>query len=50
MNNKPFPDCAKNCVLVKYFGVSECESFCYEKFILPENIKAKTEEEKNALK
>lgn len=27
-----FPACATNCVLVKEFGVCECEAFCPEKF------------------
>jgi hypothetical protein len=28
----PFPDCSQGCVLVEYFGVGECESFCPYKF------------------
>ena len=32
MNKKPFPDCAKDCGCIEYFGVCECESICPEKF------------------
>lgn len=29
-----FPDCAKDCALVDYLGVGECESACWWKFDL----------------
>jgi len=28
----PFPECAKGCPSVEYFGVCECESICPWKF------------------
>jgi hypothetical protein len=28
----PFPNCAKGCPAVEYFGVCECESICSHKF------------------
>ena len=28
----PFPECAKNCEVVKMLGVGECESVCGHKF------------------
>lgn len=30
--NTPFPECAKNCEVVKMLGVGECESVCGHKF------------------
>ena len=30
--NIPFPECAKNCEVVKMLGVGECESVCEHKF------------------
>jgi len=32
MVDKPFPECAKGCGLVEYFGVCECEYFCPHRF------------------
>jgi len=28
----PFPDCAKNCGMIKELGAGECESVCPQKF------------------
>ncbi|MFA6570308.1 MAG: hypothetical protein WCT77_03650 [Bacteroidota bacterium] len=30
--NTPFPECAKNCEVVKMLGAGECESVCGHKF------------------
>ena len=30
--NTPFPECAKNCEVIKMLGVGECESVCGHKF------------------
>jgi hypothetical protein len=32
LNEIPFPVCAEKCVVLKYFGVGECESRCPVKF------------------
>jgi hypothetical protein len=29
-----FPECARGCACVEYFGVSECEAICPHKFNL----------------
>ena len=31
-DNLPFPECARECRCVSYFGVGECEAICPEKF------------------
>lgn len=49
-----FPDCAKNCNCIEFFGVSEYESICPEKFkteyVIRTSIRFNLETFKNHMK